>query len=321
MTRPVRIAVVFATHNRAGRLEALLASLGRQTLPAGSFEVVVVDDASSDATPEVLERERLRGQLDLTVLRLDPGEGPAAARNAGWRAATAPYVAFTDDDCRADPRWLEAGLEALESDNGSFVQGRTEPDPDESGLSGPFSRTLSIGRLGPFFQTCNVMYPRELLERVGGFDQQTFTVPGGEDADLAWRAIASGSSAVFAPEARVFHAVSRLGPAGKLRVAWRWHETMRIFALYPELRRAELTYGVFWKGSHYLLFRLLLALALRRVPRVLRIWLARPYLLHLLDRGKVEGGGPALAPYYLLHDLVEMAAAIRGSARYRTLVL
>ena len=74
---------------------------------------------------------------------------------------------------------------------------------------------------------------RELLERLGGFDAETFTVPGGEDADLAWRAIAADAPAVFAEDARIFHAVSELGPVGKLRVAWRWTETMRIFAVGP----------------------------------------------------------------------------------------
>ena len=316
-----RIAVVFATHNRAGRLQALLDSLREQSLPADEFEVVAVDDASTDETAAVLERERLRGDLALTAHRLARGAGPAAARNAGWRMASAPLVAFTDDDCRATPDWLAAGIRALDANPGGFVQGRTDPDPAEGHFAGPFSRTLRVHQLGPFFQTCNVMYPRDLLERVGGFDEETFTVPGGEDADLAWRSMQSGALSAFADEARVFHAVSRLGPAGKLRVAWRWHETMRLFALYPDLRRVALTHGVFWKGSHYLLFRLLLALALRRAPRGLRAWLARPYLLHLLERGRIEGGGPALAPYYLVHDLVEMAAAVRGSVRYRTLVL
>ena len=320
MTAPPRIAVVFATHDRARRLERLFEALRRQSVGREAFEVVAVDDASSDDTPEVLEREVRRGELALTTLRLDVGSGPAAARNAGWRAASAPLVAFTDDDCRPAPDWLAAGLRRLE-DGAGIVQGRTEPDPEEAHLQGPFSRSLCVRRLGPFFQTCNVMYQRALLERVGGFDQLTFTVPGGEDADLAWRALATGARAVFAPDALVHHAVSPLGPVGKLRVAWRWTETMRLFARYPDLRREELTHGLFWKGSHYLLFRALVAAVLPRRVAALRLWLARPYFLHLIDRGRVDGGGPLLAPYFLVHDLVEMAAAARGAVRYRTMVL
>lgn len=309
-----RISVVFATHERAGRLERLLASLREQSLGTAAFEVIVVDDASGDDTPAVLAREEARGELDLTTMRLEGNAGPAVARDRGWRAARAAYVAFTDDDCRTDARWLEEGLAALEAHPGSFVQGRTIPDPDERSQAGPFSRTLDVDHLGPFFQTCNVMYPRAVLERVDGFDCERFA-RSGEDADLAWRAKAAGSEPVFAPAALVMHAVSDLGPKGKLRVAWRWHETMRLFALYPELARQELTYGVFWKGSHYLLARALLAAVLPRRWAPVRAWLARPYVLYLLQRGRHEGGGPLMAPYYLVHDLVEMAAALRGGLR------
>jgi hypothetical protein len=55
--------------------------------------------------------------------------------------------------------------------------------------------------------------------------------------------------------------------------------------------------------------------------RYLRWWLAYPYLAHLPTRGRLEGGGLLVAPYYLVHDLVELAAMLRGSLRYRTLVV
>ena len=316
-----RIAAVFATHNRASRLRDLIQSLREQTLPAHEFEVVVVDDASGDDTPDVLEEAARTDGLQLRYLRLEPGRGPAAARNAGWRATRAPMVAFTDDDCVASPGWLAAVLKGARSEPGAVLQGRTEPRPDEQDAQGPFSRTLRVRDLGPYYQTCNVAYPRELLERVGGFDEETFTVPGGEDADLAWRAQDSGAGTAFVDEALVFHAVSRLGPVGKLKVAWRWAETVRIFARHRELRRRVLVHGVFWKRTHYLLFRVLIALLLPRRLRLLRWWLVYPYLAHFRTRGEIEGGGVALAPYYLVHDLVEVAAMARGSVRYRTLVL
>jgi GT2 family glycosyltransferase len=316
-----KVSVVFATCDRADRLAELLESLRRQTLPAREFEVIAVDDASRDETPAVLAAAIARGGLQLRCIRRERRAGPAAARNAGWRAARAPLVAFTDDDCVADPGWLDAWLRAAEAHPGAVLQGRTEPRPDELELDGPFSRTLRVDELGPYFQTCNVAYPRELLERVGGFDEQTFTVPGGEDADLAWRAIAAGAPAAHADRARVFHAVSRLGPAGKLRVAWRWSETTKIYARHPELRRRALVHRVFWKRTHELLLRAIVAALLPRRLAWMRWWLAYPYLAHFRSRGRVEGGGLALAPYYLVHDVVELAAMVRGSARYRTLVL
>jgi len=321
MSGAPRIAAVFATHNRAPRLRELLASLRAQTIPVDEFEVIVVDDASGDETQQILEEAAGADGLRVRSLRLDPGRGPAAARNAGWRAARAPIVAFTDDDCIASPGWLAGVLDAASAAPDSVLQGRTDPRPDELHEHGPFSRTLRVHELGPYYQTCNVAYPRELLERVGGFDEDTFTVPGGEDADLAWRAQAAGAGTAFVPDAQVYHAVSRLGPLGKLRVAWRWSETVRIFARHQELRRSVLVHRVFWKRTHYLLFRVIVAALLPQRLRLLRWWLAYPYIAHFRARGRIEGGGILLAPYYLAHDLVEVAAMVRGSARYRTLVL
>lgn len=315
------VSVVVATHDRAERLGALLASLRRQTLPATDFEVLVVDDGSTDGTPSVLEREQSRGALALRTLRRPRAGGPAAARNDGWRAARAPLIAFTDDDCVAEPGWLDALAAAAHDHRGAVVQGRTEPNPVELDQWGTFSRSLAVRRKGPWYQTCNILYPRELLERLGGFDASAYSGPGGEDTDLAWRALELGRETVYVDEARVLHAVSHLGPVGKLRVAWRWTETMRVFARYPELRRTELKRRVFWKETHYLLLRVLVAALLPRRLRPVRQWLAFPYLRHLRDRGRHEGGGLLAAPYFTLHDLVELVAVVRGAVRYRVLVL
>src|SRR5204863_1447520 len=126
--------------------------LRAQTVGTGRFEVVIVDDASADGTRELLADAAQRGDLALTVLRHDRSRGPAAARNAGWRTARAPLVAFTDDDCRPSPGWLEAGLRALAATaNGggeAIVQGLTEPDPDEAHRLGPFTRPPNGPRPG-----------------------------------------------------------------------------------------------------------------------------------------------------------------------------
>ena len=74
-------------------------------------------------------------RLPQRVIRRERPGGPAAARNEGWRAAGAPLVAFTDDDCVATPVWLEEALRAAREEPGAIVQGRTEPDPDEPGES------------------------------------------------------------------------------------------------------------------------------------------------------------------------------------------
>jgi GT2 family glycosyltransferase len=179
-----------------------------------------------------------------------------------------------------------------------------------------------VRELDPAFQTCNIAYRRDLLERIDGFDTATFgRQPGGEDCDLGWRAIEAGSQPVFAPEALVFHAVDDVGPRGKLRVASRWSTPMTAYARHPELRRSTFRFGIFWKHIHWLFFRALIGFCLPNRLYVLRNWLIYPYVQDIWARGRLEGGGPLLAPYYVLHDAVEIAAVARGGLRNRRLML
>ena len=323
------IAVVAATHNRRDRLAALLDALRAQTIGTERFEVVIVDDASTDGTRELLADAVWRGELALTVLRHHASRGPAAARNAGWRTAGAPIVAFTDDDCRPAPGWLEAGLHELaataDGSGEAIVQGLTEPDPDEADRLGPFTRSLNVPQLDHWYATANMFYARATLERLGGFDETTFSRPGGEDTDLAWRAIGEGVPTAFSEEARVWHAVHELGALQRLRFATRWDETMAVFGRYPELRRQTLIRGLFWKESHYHLARTLAGLLLPGKLRLIGLYCAYRYALLLWRRahwhGDGKGGGPLLVPYYLAENVIELATAVRGAARYRTPVL
>ena len=315
-----RVSVVVATYNRAERLERLLEGLRAQTLPRREFEVVVVDDASTDSTKAALERALAAGDLDLRVLRHAENRGRASSREDGWRSARASLVAFTDDDCVPAPDWLEAGLSACASAAGAIVQGRTEPDPAEFDRLGPFSRTVRVPEYDAAFQTCNVFYPREVLESVGGFDLGGFgRVHGGEDSDLAWRAIKRGARGVFDDRPLVHHAVNELGPMGKLRVCAGW--TLLAYARHPELRRAHFATPIFWKHTHLWLARALLGFLLPRRLWPLKLWLALPWARSLYARGKLEGGGPALAPFDAACDVAEMYAAARSSIQYGRLML
>jgi GT2 family glycosyltransferase len=312
------VSVVVATHNRAGQLAALLDSLRPQTI--ASFEVVVVDDASSDDTQQMLEREQGRGELDLRVVSRAQSGGPAVARNAGWREARAPLVAFTDDDCTVVPGWLEAGLRAHADEPGALLQGPVAPDPGVAPPNGPLTRTIRIDSLGPYYQTCNVFYPRELLERLGGFDE-TFPHPGGEDTDLAWRAIEAGAGTKWVPAAQAYHAVNHLDIAGLMRLALRWAPSMEVYVRHPGLRAEVFNHRVFWKPNHYMLFRALVALALPKRLRSFALLLAWPYLMFLIKPGRLDGGGPLTAPIVALYDLVEMSAVAWWAARRGKLIL
>ena len=310
------VSVVVPTHDRPQRLVRLLDGLRGQSLARERFEVIVVDDGSGPATGETLEGERRRGGLGLRVVRHDGARGPGAARNRGWRLARAPLVAFTDDDCVPAPNWLAAALQAAASP-GAIVQGRTEPDPGELGHKLLLARTVRVATLGPQYETCNIFYPRVVLESLGGFDEGFGLRPGGEDTDLAWRALEHGCAATFAPAAVVFHAVARLGILGTLQDATRWTASVRLFRQHPRARTI-LHRRCFWNVWHYLLWRSLLALL---GPRWLRRLVLTRHALALQARGRAAGAGVWAVPFLLVHDLLETGAIVRGAARYRTLVL
>jgi glycosyltransferase involved in cell wall biosynthesis len=309
-----------ATHDRPDRLAQLLEALRAQE--RAPDEVVVVDDGSGEPTRALLRAQAERGGLPLQTIRRDRAGGPATAREQGWRATQSELIAFTDDDCAPAPGWLAATERASADYPGCFIQGPTLPNPGELDGLGPFSRTISVRELDPAFQTCNIAYERELLERIGGFDTQTFgRAPGGEDCDLGWRAIEAGASPVFDEAMVVHHAVDDVGPIGKLRVAARWSTPMTAYARHPRLRRTSFRYGIFWKDLHWMFFKALVGALLPNRLHFVRAWLMYPYLHDVWARGRVEGGGPLLAPYFMLHDLIEVIAVARGAVRTRTLML
>jgi GT2 family glycosyltransferase len=310
-----RISVVISTYNRPQHVELLLAALRGQTLAPEAFEVIVVDNGSTaSSTQAVLESERRRGALALRTVRHETTRGPAGGRNSGWRVAAAPLVAFTDDDCVPDAGWLAALLDASTQHPGAIVQGRTEPAHNHIGL---LDRSVTVTALGPQYETCNIAYPRALLEQLDGFDETFGIVPAGEDTDLAWRALELGAEAVFAGDAVVFHAVHRLGPLGALREAARWTDAPRLFKRHPETR-VILSRGVFWNGWHYLVLRSAIALAM---PRPVRRFLLTRHALQLAERARNAGTGPWAVPFLLLYDVIEVASVVRGGVRYRTFVL
>jgi glycosyltransferase involved in cell wall biosynthesis len=307
------VSVVVPARARPERLERLLSALREQTIESDSFEVIVVADGANPVVLGLLERAASRGGLSLKVVPQAPARGPGAARNTGWRLATAPLVAFTDDDCVPTPGWLAAGLQAVGPDR--VVQGITMPDPGEIG--GLLSRSVRVESLGPQYETCNIFYPRAVLEALDGFDERYGLTPGGEDTDLAWRAIDAGYETRLAGDALVHHAVEQVGVLGMLRVAARWTAPMRALADHPAAR-SMLYRGVFWNVWHYLLWRSLLALA---APRWLRQLVLTLHLVHLRRRAREARAGVWAIPFLLVHDVVECWAVARGAVRYRTLVL
>ena len=220
------ISVVVASHDRPLRLRWLLNALEEQTLTARALggrrrpRLARARDRRSCCATHPLARAGV-----LRHVTLPPGSAPAGRqpqRGAGaWPRA--PLVAFTDDDCRPPADWLERALAAARRHPGAIVQGATRPDPDETSLgtrAAPRARR-TITPPVPWAQTCNIVYPRALLERVGGFDE--------EDAASARTPTSPCARArpaptyVGAPEVLTYHAVRgaspRRRPARRLALA------------------------------------------------------------------------------------------------------
>ena len=316
------ISVVVSTYERRGRLRQLVGALERQTVPAADFEVVIVDDGSTDGSFEELQRLAAATRLDLRPVRLDQNGGPAAGRNVGWRTARAPIIAFTDDDCEPQPDWLQRGLDAMERGNVVAV-GRTLPNPAQRNNLGPFSRTLTVNDTR-FLQTCNVFYRRADLEAVGGFDE-SFRTKNGEDTDLGWRVADRGNEIVFAEDALVYHDISTSDYRAALRAARGWTNVARVRATHPERAKRNLHHGIFWKKSHppviVAIGGLMLAVALRRPVLVLAV---APWVRFRLARQPVARRRfmrVLLLPHVFLIDATEVATMVRGSVRHRVVVL
>jgi GT2 family glycosyltransferase len=318
------VSVVVASHDREDRLAILLDALAVQTLPRERWELVVAHTYAADVAERVLGSHELAGAGVLRQVQVDPAAArPSVQRNAGLEEARAPIVAFTDDDCRPVADWLERLLVRARAEPGAIVQGATRPDPlDLERIGSPlYLRTVwAPDPPGEFTQTCNILYERALLDRVGGFDERAIT---GEDMDLALRAQEAGARLVGAADALVYHAAEAVTFAEKLRANDKWQHLAYVVKKHPRLR-ARCTLRVFWTEEHALAALALAGLAgsTRWRPAALAVL---PYYLH---ESTHFGGAPRerlravrRLPQLWAVEIAEIGVFVRGSVRYRTVLL
>jgi GT2 family glycosyltransferase len=189
----VKFSVVIATKDRAPLLDAALASLRAQE-GAPEYELVVVDNGSSDATPDVA---RTHGAVYRFVA--EPNRGKA--RNAGIARATGDAIVFVDDDVVTPPHFLAAHAKAHRDEIFPLaVSGPILNVPDASQRPEPAAANFSRA----FFVTCNVSVRAASLRAVGGFDEE-FDLYGWEDTELGARLRAHGVRRGFAWDAYLWH--------------------------------------------------------------------------------------------------------------------
>jgi len=189
----VVLSVVIPTFNKRALLERTLAALRQQELPGQEWEIVVVDDGSTDDTASLLAALDGDGDPQLQVVRPERNVGRAAARNLGGNAARGTWILFLDDDILPPPGLLAAHLELLAPNPGLGTIGHAVTDPGL--IDAPHFHYLDsrgVAKLGPgvaparYFVTQNAAVPRQAFVAAGGFDER-FAAYGFEDMELAFR--------------------------------------------------------------------------------------------------------------------------------------
>jgi glycosyltransferase involved in cell wall biosynthesis len=205
-SRP-KISVVIPVHNCRDTVGKCLDSLIRVDHP--SYEAIVVDDGSTDDTPQIC-----RSYSQIQLISLDKG-GPSRARNVGIGIARGEFIAFTDGDCAVDSQWLrelEKGFISARVAGVGGDQVSPEDDSDAGKLVHEFLKT--VGFVADYVRTdtslkktshnpsCNSMYRKRALEEAGGFDEKLWP---GEDVELDLKIGRLGYTLMYNPAAKVAH--------------------------------------------------------------------------------------------------------------------
>jgi len=228
----VKISAVLCTFNRAHYLRRALQSLVAQSLSEGQYEIIVVDNRSTDDTSQVVRKE-FGGVSNLRYL-YEPIQGLSQARNTGWKNARGMYVAYLDDDAVADTEWLGKIVEVFETlkPQPGCVGGRVEPiweAPQPAWLSDDMTSYLAILNYSDapvalgnpdYLVGASIAYPRQLLETMGGFQtrlgRRGKNLLSNEETLLHRGLKAEGYACMYHPEILAWHHIQ----ASRLKKTW-----------------------------------------------------------------------------------------------------
>jgi GT2 family glycosyltransferase len=202
LPRYPRVSVVVCSYNAERTMEPCLASLERLNYP--DYEVIVVNDGSTDRTLEIAQR------FSYCRIISQPNMGLSVARNVGAEAATGEIVAYTDSDCVADPDWLTYLVAKMENAQLVACGGPNFPPPENSLVpaavavspGGP-THVLLSDDVAEHIAGCNMAFRRDVLLRMGGFDP--IYRAAGDDVDICWRFQDAGYTIGFSAAAVVWH--------------------------------------------------------------------------------------------------------------------
>jgi GT2 family glycosyltransferase len=196
-----RVTVVICSYNGSRTLRDTLEGLTRVQYP--NFEVIVVNDGSTDATPAIA------AEYDVRLINTD-NRGLSSARNSGWQAASGEIVAYIDDDAYPDPHWLHYLAYSFMTGDWAGVGGPNIAPPGDGAIAGCVANApggpvhvLLSDREAEHIPGCNMAFRRDALAAVGGFDPRYRAA--GDDVDLCWRLQQRGGRIGFHAAAMDWH--------------------------------------------------------------------------------------------------------------------
>jgi GT2 family glycosyltransferase len=243
-----KVSVIVATYNGARTLKACLESLSNLNYP--DYEIILVDDGSTDVTPEIAK--------SFPAVRYihQSNQGLSAARNTGIAAAAGEIIAFTDSDCRADPDWLfYLASELLRAGDGyAGIGGHNFLPPEDSAIAatvqaspGAPAHVMLTDKDAEHIPGCNMAFYKWALAEIQGFDPVFHAA--GDDVDVCWRLQERGYKLAFSPAGFVWHyRRSTLRAYLKQQAGYGEAEAL-LMQKHPE--RFNRFGGSIWKGRIY----------------------------------------------------------------------
>lgn len=201
MERSPRSTIQLCTYNRAALLDRVLEACFEQTVAPDTYEVVLVNDGSTDETAAVIASARERATCAFTVID-QPNSGLAKGRNAGIARASGERIIFIDDDVLPLPNFVQEHMRSHHARPLAIVRGGAVNVETFDDLPPPVWSIRNYS--GNFFWTTNVSVPLQTIRAIGGFNE-TFAEYGWEDIDVGLRLRFGGVKAVFNPRALVYH--------------------------------------------------------------------------------------------------------------------
>ncbi|WP_261353039.1 glycosyltransferase family 2 protein [Telmatocola sphagniphila] len=251
----MKFSIIIPTHNRRELLQRVLSTVFEQTYSSSEFEVIVVASPGDSAFETVSQSAEGRSvSVRCVGIYEDPwqGKNASAKRNYGASLARGEWLAFIDDDCEADPRWLEEA-DLLLKDNVALEGCKKIPVPPKETYT--YRGLKSFEKPGGY-QSCNMFYRRDVFLKLGGFDLRfPFYL---EDTDFAWSVIDNGFQIPHASNAIVRHPVVPAAPWRLLDDSKRTILLPLLKNKHPEIYRQKISRLLQWNHKAYLIMWLLL---------------------------------------------------------------